>query len=272
MDLTGPEGATALTLGPGGAEQEAVPGSRWEAVGRLGDCLEGTGAATVSDEGQTELELMMLPVHESTVRFEVVDDRGQRLDGVRVKVQTRDPHCGSTEIIPMPGGQGIFQVGQGSHAFFVDAPGFAIHRENVELRRGEAKDVRVQMKATRVKLEATRIVILDKVFFELDSATIQAKSYGLLEEVATTIVAHPEVGRVQVEGHTDSQGSDDYNQGLSQRRAESVVAFLVDHGVPAERLVPIGFGETRPIDARQTKAAYAKNRRVEFNLIDQAPE
>jgi OOP family OmpA-OmpF porin len=109
--------------------------------------------------------------------------------------------------------------------------------------------------------------ILDIVYFDTSKAIIQKRSYKLLDNVAAVIIAHPQVGKFRVEGHTDDRGNDDDNLDLSQRRAEAVVKYLVDKGVPAERLEALGFGETKPIADNKTKAGRAKNRRVEFKII-----
>lgn len=117
-----------------------------------------------------------------------------------------------------------------------------------------------------------RLEILDKVYFRTNRATIQRRSYALLENVATVLNNHPEITYVRVEGHTDSRGRHDYNVRLSQQRAEAVVEFLVERGeVSAERLEARGFGPDRPIvpDA-SSRAEHAQNRRVEFNLVGDA--
>lgn len=121
-----------------------------------------------------------------------------------------------------------------------------------------------------VTLTATRIEILDKVYFATAKAVIETRSYPLLENVAQVILAHPEVGKISVEGHTDDRGSVDYNTKLSQERADAVVAFLVSKGVPAERLQAKGFGPARPIESNKSERGRANNRRVEFNLVGTA--
>ncbi len=73
---------------------------------------------------------------------------------------------------------------------------------------------------------------------------------------------------LQVEGHTDTDGPDDYNLDLSQRRADSVSKFLVEKGVEAGRLRAKGFGETKPIASNKTAAGRATNRRVQFMIIE----
>lgn len=121
---------------------------------------------------------------------------------------------------------------------------------------------------SRVVLERTRINILEKVFFDTAKATIQNQSFDLLDEVATVIIDHPAIGRIRVEGHTDSDGSDSYNERLSQRRAEAVRDHLIGKGVEPGRLEAVGFGESRPIESNDTSEGKSKNRRVGFVILD----
>jgi outer membrane protein OmpA-like peptidoglycan-associated protein len=115
-----------------------------------------------------------------------------------------------------------------------------------------------------VVIQRDRIKINDTIHFDFDKATIQPRSFPLLNQVAKVIREHPEIVSVSVEGHTDGQGSAAYNRGLSQRRAEAVRTYLIGQGVAAERLEARGFGEDRPIASNSTNAGRAANRRVEF--------
>jgi outer membrane protein OmpA-like peptidoglycan-associated protein len=121
----------------------------------------------------------------------------------------------------------------------------------------------------RVVVQKEKIVINEKIFFEYDKATIQKISFELLDEVARVINDHPRITLIQVEGHTDSDGTDTYNLKLSQSRAESVVEYLVRAGVDSSRLVAKGFGESLPIDTNDNLKGKAKNRRVEFTILQQ---
>jgi outer membrane protein OmpA-like peptidoglycan-associated protein len=120
-----------------------------------------------------------------------------------------------------------------------------------------------------VEIQQGRLEILEKVYFKTNSSAIRPRSFPLLDNVAAVLSAHPEITSVRVEGHTDERGSAKYNRRLSQKRAESVVRFLVRRGIDANRLEAEGFGEDRPImpDAT-TKEEHAQNRRVEFHLGD----
>jgi outer membrane protein OmpA-like peptidoglycan-associated protein len=111
--------------------------------------------------------------------------------------------------------------------------------------------------------------IRDKIYFALDSAEIEPRSYPLLESIAEVLNQHPELTRIEVEGHTDDRGDRAYNLDLSQRRASAVLEFLVTRGgVARERLVARGFGADRPIVANpSTPEEQARNRRVEIEII-----
>ena len=116
-------------------------------------------------------------------------------------------------------------------------------------------------------LTRNKIVINEKVYFETGKAVIKEESYNLLNEVASILRTHTKLKKVEVQGHTDTRGSDDYNMELSERRAAAVKAYLVGQGIQAERLESRGYGETRPVDPAENKDAWAKNRRVEFIIL-----
>jgi outer membrane protein OmpA-like peptidoglycan-associated protein len=118
-----------------------------------------------------------------------------------------------------------------------------------------------------VSLKSDKIEILDKVFFDSGTATIQAKSFGLLDQVATVLRSHRELKKVRVEGHTDDAGPDDKNLVLSQARADAVRAYLIERAISSERLEAIGYGETRPAAQGTNGKAREANRRVEFVIV-----
>jgi outer membrane protein OmpA-like peptidoglycan-associated protein len=108
-----------------------------------------------------------------------------------------------------------------------------------------------------------KIELKQTVFFDTNKATIKKVSFPLLDEVAQALKDNPTI-KVRIEGHTDSQGNDNFNMKLSQRRAESVRTYLIGKGIEADRMVPQGYGETVPIADNRTSAGRAQNRRVEF--------
>lgn len=104
------------------------------------------------------------------------------------------------------------------------------------------------------------------ITFATDSATVQAQFRPTLDKVADVLDRYNQT-YVDVYGHTDSTGSDAYNQGLSERRAVAVADYLVDRGVEAARLETLGYGETQPIASNDTVEGRAQNRRVEIKIV-----
>lgn len=108
------------------------------------------------------------------------------------------------------------------------------------------------------------ILSLTGVNFEFDKAALTSDAQTILDDAVTALLNTDEVVEVRVEGHTDSVGSEEYNQKLSQRRSESVVEYLVSQGVNGNNLIPVGMGETSPIATNTSDAGRALNRRVDF--------
>jgi len=109
----------------------------------------------------------------------------------------------------------------------------------------------------------TKIELKQTVYFAFNRARIKPVSFALLNEVATALKDNSSIN-VRIEGHTDSRGSARYNLKLSSARARSVRTYLVNRGVPGERMVAKGYGEAVPIADNRTEAGRRQNRRVEF--------
>lgn len=107
----------------------------------------------------------------------------------------------------------------------------------------------------------------NEINFDVGKADIQSSSFGILDEIAAALGADPQL-KVVVEGHTDSTGARAFNMDLSQRRAQSVMAYLVGKGVSPSRLSAKGYGPDRPIADNGTKLGRSKNRRVQFTRVD----
>jgi outer membrane protein OmpA-like peptidoglycan-associated protein len=119
-----------------------------------------------------------------------------------------------------------------------------------------------------ITVTAEKIEIKQTIFFHTAKAVILAKSYPLLDEVASAIKSRPSM-KVRIEGHTDGRGKRQTNLRLSQARADAVKAYLAGAGVDAERLESKGFGPDQPIETNRTTAGRERNRRVEFVITSQ---
>jgi outer membrane protein OmpA-like peptidoglycan-associated protein len=124
-------------------------------------------------------------------------------------------------------------------------------------------------KPKRVEVTADKIVINEKIMFDFDKATIKPESHDLLNEVVSVIKENPHIRKISIEGHTDSDGSDKYNQKLSEGRANAVKEYLVEHGTADGMLTSKGWGESKPIADNDTPEGKEKNRRVEFLITAQ---
>ena len=120
-----------------------------------------------------------------------------------------------------------------------------------------------------VEVTAEKVTIDTRIEFDYDSASIRPESFSILSQVALTLRANPQLQRIRVEGHTDDRGSDLYNLDLSQRRAESVMRYLIQRGVDPRRLEARGYGKREPLMPGSSDKARAKNRRVEFTILAQ---
>jgi outer membrane protein OmpA-like peptidoglycan-associated protein len=121
-----------------------------------------------------------------------------------------------------------------------------------------------------VEVQGDRIILDDRVLFETDHAHVKSQGREIVRAIAKAVAAHPEWIHITIEGHADVRGEDDYNQALSERRAEMTRNVLVKAGVDPDRVSFIGYGRTKPRDLGATLEAHARNRRVEF-VIDRAP-
>jgi len=112
------------------------------------------------------------------------------------------------------------------------------------------------------------IVIFQPVFFATGKDTILKKSFPVLNAVADALKAEPEIKKIMIEGHTDNRGKASKNMELSDRRARSVLNYLVSHGIAPERLDAQGYGDSKPVADNKTSKGRAANRRVEFHIVD----
>lgn len=153
-------------------------------------------------------------------------------------------------------------IGAGVGALAGGAVGGYMDQQEAELRqRLRAAGVSVKRVGNNIQL-----VMASDITFDTGVAQVKPNYYQTLAAVAEVLREYNRT-YVEVSGHTDSQGSTEYNQRLSQDRAYSVSNILVQNGVNGGRLIPAGFGETRPVASNATNPGRAQNRRVEIQII-----
>ncbi len=123
-----------------------------------------------------------------------------------------------------------------------------------------------------VRVTEQEVLILERVEFETGKATIVAISFPLLDAIAGVLTAHPELVRVEVQGHTDDRGPRWLNRRLSQQRAEAVAGALQQRGVSAARLLATGYGPDKPLESNESEAGRSVNRRVQIKILERAAQ
>jgi outer membrane protein OmpA-like peptidoglycan-associated protein len=189
------------------------------------------------------------------------------------KVSVKD--SAGKELSLVADDQGNFraeQIAPGTASFTTDADGYmaATQPADIKPRVENSVDllVRKRPKTSLVNVGKDEIKIKQQIQFATDSATILPESLGLMTEIADAFVRNPWIKRVEVQGHTDNTGTADHNKILSEQRADAVREWLIAHGVGADRLVSHGYGQAKPLVPNVTTANKARNRRVQFIILD----
>jgi len=145
-----------------------------------------------------------------------------------------------------------------------DSEAASIQRENQVLAQAESS-------STKKSLDVLTVTFKSDFLFSVNSSTLLPGAYDELERVAQVLNQYPQT-TIRISGHTDSTGSADYNQKLSERRAQSVKTALTGMGVDPARMTIIGYGKSKPIAGNDTESGRQKNRRVEIRIIPQAQQ
>jgi len=182
-------------------------------------------------------------------------------DGKEVGVTYSNPETGEYEI-HLPGGK--------LYGVRAEAKDHISSSQNLDLRN-ITKDGTVEQKdMTLEPIEVARIepdanIVLNNIFFDIEKSTLKPESFSELNRIVTLMGEKPSM-EVEISGHADSTGPEEYNLKLSEWRAKSVAKYLNEKGVGKERVSVAFFGETKPKETNATKEGRRKNRRVEFKI------
>ncbi|MEM9052154.1 MAG: OmpA family protein [Bacteroidota bacterium] len=116
-------------------------------------------------------------------------------------------------------------------------------------------------------LEKGESITLRNVFFETSQSELLKESVVQLLALKRILEDNPSM-KIELRGYTDNRGNDSYNMELSESRAKAVKVWLIEYGIEAQRLTSRGFGRKDPVESNETKAGRARNRRVEFFIVD----
>ncbi len=230
----------------------------------------GQCSAIVPAQGDVELrcELSALP-KQGSLRGRVLDATGKAVSAARITLTGPSPQ----NLLSDTGGDfSASQLVAGEYEARVEADGYLLQGLSLTVhdKTESAAVLTLVPKPARslVALTAKRIAIKQQVQFVQGSADIAASSNTLLSEIADVILRNPDIGRVEVQGHTDNSGNEAENRDLSQRRANAVRDWLIKAGVTPDRLTAVGHGSSRPLAPNITAANRARNRRVELVILE----
>jgi outer membrane protein OmpA-like peptidoglycan-associated protein len=132
----------------------------------------------------------------------------------------------------------------------------------------QAEEIKKEVPGAEVERVGEGIIVRfdDAVLFQTASTTLGNNAYKSLDNLTTILNKYPETN-LEIAGHTDSRGTNEYNQTLSENRAEAVSTYLASKGIKRTRMTTKGYGETQPIATNDTEAGRSQNRRVEFQIF-----
>lgn len=161
--------------------------------------------------------------------------------------------------------KGVFktEVEAGTYNVRVTAEGYLPETFPVEIKKDDTTIKNVKLVK---KLEKEEKIVLRGINFASGKAVIPPSEYPVLDQVVQVLKANENV-RVEISGHTDSVGSETYNQALSLRRAQSVMNYLIQRGISASRMEARGYGEYQPVAPNTTREGRRQNRRIEFKVL-----
>lgn len=147
----------------------------------------------------------------------------------------------------------------------VQSEGFLFYSETIDLRKIDSLHHQKNIELSAIKYGAK--IQLHSIFFDTDKATLKPESLAELQDIKILLEQHPKL-KIELSGHTDSQGNNAYNMLLSEKRANAVFAWLVEQGISSDRLSVKGYGTTRPIATNETAQGRKQNRRTELKVVD----
>lgn len=184
---------------------------------------------------------------------------------IKAKINTVYKGNNSSKNLDAPKGNYESEIADmGWYVLNASAEGYLNASDSVEVFNEETNPVIKDLYLNKIEVGVT--VRLKNIYFDFDKTTLKSESFVELNKVVDLLKTNPSV-EIEISGHTDSKGSDDYNLNLSQGRSQSVVDYLISQGIESYRLSAQGYGETKPIDSNDTEEGRANNRRVEFTVL-----
>ncbi len=267
---TSPEGESALDQARVAVQRlEAEPLAAQTAGKALQDARDALGAAESAEREHKPVDevihLSYLARRDAEIGEAVIAEGGARTAMAqaqaqrdRVLLEAREREVAASRQQTMQAQQSAQQAQQQAQA----------SQQAAQDAQQQARDAQQQLEAMQAKqTDRGMMLTLGNVLFDTGGDTLKPGADELVSRLSQFLQNHPDI-KVRIEGHTDSIGSDSYNQALSQRRAEAVASALETRGVPATRIQAVGRGKSAPVAGNDTSAGRQQNRRVEIIFSD----
>jgi len=260
----------------------------WQPPTNLGAPLndfEDQFSFVVASDGGTALYSreeagMKSKIYQTSVPKEFqIKSKGNVVKGTVSDAQTKKPIGSEVELFDLQtnkkisvyasdsinGNYLIVVPGKSEYALHVSEPGYLFYslHFNYEVK-DQDRPLIIDIALQPIKKNA--VAILNNIFFETNKYEVTARSIPELEEVVKFLNANPST-KVEISGHTDNVGDENYNRTLSQKRAQSVVDYFLSRGIASERLTQIGYGSKLPLQPNDTEEHRQANRRIEFKIL-----
>jgi outer membrane protein OmpA-like peptidoglycan-associated protein len=218
----------------------------------------------VDSEKITNIEIYLSPIEKLKMTGMILDKKnGKPLHAEFDLFHDTDIIKDDVKILGEKGYSEIFTK-YGWYLIEILSPGYLIETDTIWVMSLNRMELKKDYHLTPIETGMTGQ--LKNVYFNFETTNLDPDSFAELNNVVDFLKWNPSL-KLEIGGHTDSEGPDDFNLILSQGRAQAVVDYLITQGINKSQLTAVGYGETKPLDKRDTKSAKAINRRVEFTVI-----
>ena len=238
------------------------------AVGRSDTCVFTTRAHMTADGGHLDIyslrRVKIIKPKLALVGF-VMDEKTNEFVRASIRYEKDEDALGIVRSDTIQGEYRTHLPDSGKYLLHISAEGYLSSIDSVEVS-AFSSDTTVYKDLYLKALAVGVSVRLNNIFFDYNKTTLRPESYPELDKVVEMLETNPKLA-IEIGGHTDDRGSDDYNRQLSQGRAEAVRQYLLDNFIDAERVTAVGYGESKPEVSNDSEANWQINRRVEFTIL-----
>lgn len=219
----------------------------------------------INSDTTLNIEILLTPAAKKLMLSGYVyDKKTDKVIDAKLNILQKGDRRNSSSLQAMDGKyeQPISKLGW--YIISASAEGYLNGTDSVSIQSEELSPVSKDIYLQPIEVGVT--VRLKNIYFDFDKTTLKKESFVELNKVVDLLKQNPTL-EIEIAGHTDNKGSDEYNHNLSQGRSQAVVDYISSQGIDSSRMTPHGYGETNPIDTNDTVDGQANNRRVEFTVL-----